>query len=146
MIKKIFVVLVMLLAVATLAFAAQVIMVDGLAVTGATNMAAVLRTPNHPNISVVLYTTAISGTGATATPTIQGLDVDGNAYTLCAGQVFSASNVQQIISVGPSLVAASSAGYVQCNAPVPDLWRVSLAASANASNFLTMGINYNTAQ
>lgn len=108
-----------------------------------------LREQYHDaNLTVLIVPTATSG-APSVTNTVEGLDVNGNAYTLCAGTAITSAvpTTIQVLHIGPSVsaVTATSTG-ASCNVPVPDKWRVKSVNANVASNvYVTQSITYNTA-
>ena len=139
--KKLGSVIAGLLLLVGIAAASSSILYAPTVLTATVTTANVLRSPNQGSVTVVVYTTAISGV-ASIVPSIQGVDVSGNLYTLCTGNAIAATGVTNTISVGTALTPASG---VACSMPLPDLWNVKLTFTGAGGNTLTTGVNANTA-
>ena len=144
-IGKVITALVLLISFATLAFASQLqLLVPTTYVSaGTVQLANVLRSPNQGSITVITTIGTMSGV-PTAQPIVQGITYSGTVYTLCTGNVISASNTQSTISVGAMLTAVSG---VACNMPLPDQWNVKyIVTQSHVSDTISIGTDANTAQ
>ena len=123
-------------AVATLAYAVQGVVMASAARTVTTTSSTIQRVAPVGNLTLSIDMTALAA--SSVTPTIQGVDTDGNVFTVCAGSAISSTGVSTL-SVGPSLTVATN----KCSAPVPDQWNVLMTQSGVGSN--TYGVFYSTA-
>lgn len=128
-------------AVATLAYATQGIVKSSTYYTSAlTTSSNVQRVAPVGNLTIDIVTTSASGVPS-VTPTIQGVDIAGNVFTVCAGAAIATAGTATV-SVGPALTVATG----KCSAPVPDVWNVKMVnASGVGTDGITSTIYYNTA-
>lgn len=131
-----------------LAMAASSLLDSGTYIVASTNTGVVQRAITERNLTVEIFTPAVSGTPSIV-DTVQGLDSAGNAYTLCATNAITVSaSAVRVIHLGPDL-AASAAGNTGtvCNVPIPDKWRVNIANNSvsGVANAVSQVIYYNTA-
>lgn len=91
---------------------------------------------NYRGAMLLINVSAISGTSATLTVTIKGVDANGNAYTILASAGITATGLT-VMKVYPGLTAAAN---TVANDVIPVNWRIDTAISGTSPS-VTATIN-----